>query len=214
MRRIDPDMVRVPTDEDLRERARALVLRMAALNRIVYVVALDISRENFESAVVSAGLRLRESDLEARVFRYSDERNQARLVALERPDLGVRIFDAQGEGAAEHVRDILRRVPFVPQSKLLREAIDVGSPRASKALLILAHMVVSWDDEWSDRFILHLAAPDPIARREAVSSVFLAAVLSGERSAAIALLKESHARERFPKLRDTIHDAITRLSAG
>jgi len=200
-----------PTDDDLKERARAIVAYMAELSRIVYAVPLATSREEFEAALRESGLVLREVDDEAEVSRWTDDDDDDLLVALERPDLGVRIFEVRGPGAAARVQTILSRVPFVPQSRLLREALDIASPDSRKALLVLAHGVVQWDDDWTDLFLLHLASPDPIARHDAVIATFLAAMVSGAREPALTLLRETHSRERFPKLRDDIADAIERL---
>jgi hypothetical protein len=199
------------TDADLKERARVLVERMAEVGRIVYALPLETPREEFESALAEAGLLLREVDSEAEVSRWTDEHEEDLLVALERADLGVRIFEIRGPGAPSRVRTILGRVPFVPQSRLLREAIDVTSPDARKALLVLAHGVVVWDDDWTDLFLLHLASPDPIARHDAVVATFLAAMVAAAREPALTLLREAHQRERFPKLKDDIADAIERL---
>ena len=204
----------MPTDADLKERARVLVQHMANVGRIVYATPISLARETFEHALRTAGLILREVDAEADVSRWTDETGDDLLVALEREDLGVRIFEIRGPGAAARAQKILEHVPFVPQSKLLREAIDVGSPDARKALLVLAHAVVVWDDDWTDLFLLHLAAPDPIARHDAVASTFLAAIVAGVREPALELLREALKREKFPKLRDDIADAIARLEGG
>jgi hypothetical protein len=209
----------MPTEADLKERARVMVTRMMDVGRVVYAIPFSVGRDVMEAAVRSAGLVLAETDKEADVTRWipsaapgdaSDAKGDV-LVLLEREDLGVFIFEVRGENAVEHARAILNEVPFVPQSRLLGQAIDVASPDASKALLVLAHSVVVWDDDWGDLFLLHLASPDPIARHNAVLSTFLAAMASDARKEARELLKEAHAREKFPKLRDTIEDAIKRL---
>jgi hypothetical protein len=211
----------VPTDADLQARAKTLVERMVEVGRIVYAIPATIDRGKVEAAIRNAGLHLREVAappvLDAKewhedVTRWTDESGDDELVLLERPDLGVHIFETRGPRAFDRARAVLDRVPFVPQSKLLREAIDVASPDAPKALLVLAHQCVAWDDDWSDLFLLHLASPDPLARHNAVSCTFLAAMISGARAAAIDLLREASRREKFPKLRETIDDAIDRLS--
>jgi hypothetical protein len=206
----------MPTEADLKERARVMVTRMMELSRVVYAIPFSVGRETMESAVRAAGLTLAETDKEADVTRWiasapDGQASDDLLVLLEREDLGVFIFEVRGEHAVDHARAILEHVPFVPQSRLLAQAIDVASPDASKALLVLAHSVVAWDDDWGDLFLLHLASPDPIARHEAVMATFLAAMASDARGPARELLKEAHAREKFPKLRETIEDAIKRL---
>jgi len=206
----------MPNEADLKERARVMVTRMMDVGRVVYAVPFATGREAMESAVRASGLELAETDGEAAVSKWTVRDGEKResgdlLVLLEREDLGVFIFELRGEGAIERARTILERVPFVPQSRLLAQAIDVASPDAPKALLVLAHSVVVWDDDWGDLFLLHLASPDPIARHNAVAATFLAAMASDARQEARALLKEAHARERYPKLRETIEDAISRL---
>lgn len=211
----------MPTDADLRDRARILVSRMIEVGRVDYAVPASVPRERLEAAIVAAGLTLRETaspPLEAPpateldVTRWSDETGDDQLVLLWRPDLAVHLFEVRGPGAVDRARAILEHVPFVPQSELLRAAIDVASPDAGKALLVLAHACVVWDDDWGDLFLLHLASPDPIARHNAVACTFLAAMVSGAHAPAAALLQEAAAREKFPKLRETIDDAIARLS--
>ena len=216
----------MPTDADLQARAKTLVERMVEVGRIVYAVPANIDRAKVEGAIKLAGLKLREvaapplmdladpalKDGACDVTRWTDESGDDELVLLERPDLGVHIFEVRGPRAFDRARAVLDRVPFVPQSKLLREAIDVASPDAPKALLVLAHQCVQWDDDWGDLFLLHLASPDPLARHNAVSCTFLAAMVSGARAPAVELLREAARREKFPKLKETIEDAITRLS--
>jgi len=194
------------------------------VERIVYAVPSSIERAKVEAAIESAGLHLREvaapplmdakDDWKDDVTRWTDDTGDDELVLLERVDLGVRIFEVRGPGAFDRARAVLERVPFVPQSKLLREAIDVASPDAPKALLVLAHQCVRWDDDWGDLFLLHLASPDPLARHNAVRCTFLAAMVSGARASAVELLKEAARREKFPKLKETIEDAIERLGGG
>jgi hypothetical protein len=202
----------MPTDADLKERARVLVERMAERLRVVYAVPFSHGREALEATIANAGLILRETDAEAEVTRWTDETEVDTLVLLPREDLGVFIFEVRGPGAIDRARAILEHAPFVRQSQLLREAIDVSSPDASKALVILAHQVVVWDDDWGDLFLLHLASPDPIARHVAVTSTFLAAMISGESGPARELLREASKRERYPKLKETIDEAIAKLS--
>lgn len=203
----------MPTDEDFKTRARVIVERMAEVSRIVYAIPSAIGRAAIEAAIGDAGLTVVEVDPETEVARFTDDGGDDTLVLLSRDDLGVFIFEARGSHAVERVRTILSKVPFVPQSKLLREAIDVASPDAPKALLVLAHCVVTWDDDWGDLFLLHLASPDPIARHNAVASTFLAAMVSGANARAVELLREASAREKFPKLKETIDDAIERLGS-
>jgi len=212
----------VPTDADLQARAKTLVEQMVEVGRIVYAIPSTVDRAKVEASIRNAGLHLREvaapplmdakDEWHDDVTRWTDESGDDELVLLERPDLGVHLFEVRGPRAFDRARAVLDRVPFVPQSKLLREAIDVASPDAPKALLVLAHQCVQWDDDWGDLFLLHLASPDPLARHNAVSCTFLAAMVSGARRPAVELLREAARREKFPKLKETIEDAIERLS--
>jgi hypothetical protein len=97
---------------------------------------------------------------------------------------------------------------FVPQSSLLRRAYDVGQDDARKALTTLAHMVVVWDEDWADLFLLHLASPDPIVRHDAVLATVVAALSSREREHARVLLDEARRHEKFPRLADTMTEAL------
>ena len=91
-------------------------------------------------------------------------------------------------------------------------AIDVRDPEAPKALRTLAHMVVAWDEDWSDLFLLHLASPDPVARHEAAMGLTIATMVTRDAGPAIALLEEAKRREKFPKLKDTLDEAIQVIS--
>jgi len=71
------------------------------------------------------------------------------------PRRGLRPRGARAAGPDPRYRGLLR------QSTLLGTAADVRDPRPPKALRTLAHMVVAWDEDWGDLFLLHLAAPDP-----------------------------------------------------
>ena len=89
-----------------------------------------------------------------------DEKGQASLVLFDSPDLDVAFVEAAGPEAPAILADILDRTGFYAQSTLLGTALDVKDPEAPKALRTLAHMVVGWDEDWGDLFLLHLASPD------------------------------------------------------
>jgi hypothetical protein len=113
----------------------------------------------------------------AKVVRYDVEGSPLdSLVTLERPDLGVVLLQAFGPTTPDRLGPMLERTGFVPQSRLLGEAYAVGGSAASQALTALAHMVVLWDDDWADLFLLHLASPDPVARHEAALATVIAAL--------------------------------------
>ena len=69
-------------------------------------------------------------------------------------------------------------------------------------------MVVAWDEDWADLFLLHLASPDPIARHEAALATVVAAFSARQAEPARTLLSEAKARETFPKLEQTLIEAI------
>ena len=85
------------------------------------------------------------------------------------------------------------------------------SPEAGKALRTLAHMVVAWDEDWSDIFLLHLASPDPIVRHDAAIATSIAAMVARDPGPTIALLEEAKRREKFPKLAETIRDVLNMI---
>ena len=97
---------------------------------------------------------------------------------------------------------------FYAQSTLLGTAADVRDPEAPKALRTLAHMVVTWDEDWGDLFLLHLAAPDPVVRHDATVALTVAVMVAHEAGPAPALLEEALRREKFPKLKQTMTEAL------
>jgi len=125
----------------------------------------------------------------------------------------VLLLEAQGSGAPPILAKILDVTGFLAQSELLRVALDIHGERTSKALRVLAHMVVAWDEDWSDLFLLHLASPDPVARHEATLAVSVAAMVARDPGPANALLDEALRRERFPKLRETMAEARRMIEA-
>jgi hypothetical protein len=149
--------------------------------------------------------------MEAKARRYeASESSEATdvLVTLERPDLGLVLVQAYGSGTVDRLGSVLEVTGFVPQSQLLSKAYDVGTPEAAQALSALAHMVVSWDGDWADLFLLHLASPDPKARHDAAVATVVAALSAREREPARSLLSEALARESFPQLRETLSEAL------
>ena len=102
---------------------------------------------------------------------------------------------------------LLGKTGFFAQTALLESAFDVATPDARKALLTLAHMVVAWDDDWADLFLLHLASPDPVVRHDAVTAVTVAAMVARDKGPVPELLAEAARRETYPKLKETIADA-------
>jgi hypothetical protein len=141
-----------------------------------------------------------------------DER-KAQVTLLERADLEVALVEAAGADAAGPLGALLDKTGFFAQSALLGSAYDVGTEDARKALVTLAHMVVAWDADWADLFLLHLASPDPVVRHDAVAAVTIAAMVARDKGPALELLAEAAQRESFPKLQETIADAMKLVAA-
>ncbi len=206
--------MKTPSLHDLKARARELVHRMHDVERWAYAVDASVSVATLTHAIADAGYRLAEEDAPAKVSRYEVEGSpRDTLVTLERPDLGVVLLQAFGPTTPDRLGPILERTGFVPQSRLLGEAYAVGGPRASQALTALAHMVVVWDDDWADLFLLHLASPDPVARHDAALATVIAAFSARQAEPAHALLSEALGRESFPQLRETLVEAVKAVDA-
>lgn len=203
----------LPTETALKGRARALLEAMTDRARWIYAVPHDAGEPATARAILEeAGLAREESDEAAHVTRYSNSAATAAFVLFDSPELEVLLIEATGPDAPELLAKILERTAFYAQSQLLRTAIDVRDPEAPKALRTLAHMVVAWDEDWSDLFLLHLASPDPIVRHDAAMALTVATMVSQVAGPAIALLEEAHKREKFPKLRDTLFEALQLVS--
>ena len=71
-------------------------------------------------------------------------------------------------------------------------------------------MVVAWDEDWSDLFLLHLASPDPVVRHDATLALTVAVMVARDAGPAPALLEEAIRREKFPKLKETMREAAER----
>ncbi len=206
-----------PTPRAFVDRARSLVVRMHAVERWAYALEGSVPADKLEGALAEAGYVRVERDDDAKVTRYEAATPGGRpdgLVTLERPDLALVLLQAHGAGTPERLRRVLDVTGFVPQSKLLRAAHDPTDSEASKALNALAHMVVAWDDDWSDLFLLHLASPDPIVRHEACKATLIAALSCGAWEPARTLLNEAKTRERYPQLRQKLTEAVELLETA
>jgi hypothetical protein len=203
----------VPTDTALLGRARVLLEAMTERARWIYAVPRELDGALVASSVramlEARKLRCDEEDAAARVARFVDERGKVAVVTFDSPELDVLLVEASGPEAPP----LLERTGFYAQSQLLRTALDVRDPEASKALRTLAHMVVAWDEDWSDLFLLHLASPDAIARHEATLALSVAAMVARDAGPAKLLLDEALRREKFPKLRETMSEALQVVEA-
>jgi hypothetical protein len=202
-----------PSLTALKDRARTLVERMTNRGRFVYAVPREEARAHLAKIFSENGFSLRETDDAGRVAKWGNAEDSASFVVLEREDLDVTFLQGDGGDAIAPLGAILDKTGFFAQSTLLESAFDVGTEDARKALLTLAHMVVAWDDEWADLFLLHLAAPDPVVRHDAVTALTVAAMVARDRGPAPELLAEAAKRETFPKLKETIDDAQRVIAA-
>lgn len=203
----------IPTETALKGRARALLEAMTDRARWMYAVPRDQGEAAAARAILEEhGLRVAETDDKAGVARLESPSGKAAFVLYDAADLEVLIIEATGPDAPEALAKILERTGFYAQSQLLKAALDVRDPEAPKALKTLAHMVVAWDEDWSDLFLLHLASPDPIVRHDAAMALTVATMVARDPGPALALLEEAKRREKFPKLHDTLEEAIQVIS--
>jgi hypothetical protein len=202
-----------PSATALKSRARILVEQMTERARWIYALPPADAKESLAPTLETHGLVVKETNETGTVTRWANPAETATFVVLERADLDVVLVEAQGGEAAGPLGALVAKVGFYAQSTLLASAFDVASEDARKALLTLAHMVVVWDDDWADLFVLHLASPDPIVRHDAVMALTVAALVAREKGPCPELLAEAAARETFPKLRETIDQARSLIDA-
>lgn len=196
-----------PSPTALVARARTLVETMTDRARWIYALPPDEAAEHVAPTLEAHRFVRRETDAAARAAKWTRDGDNASFVVVERPDLEVVLVEAQGGPAADALGAILGKTGFYAQSTLLSSAFDVPNEDARKALLTLSHMVVAWDDEWADLFVLHLAAPDPIARADAVTALTIAALVARDKGPCLELLEEAARRETFPQLKETMDQA-------
>ena len=202
-----------PSPTALKDRARTLVEQMTARGRFVYAVPREQARTHLAIVLTALGFVLRETEDSGRVAKWGNLADAATFVVLERIDLDVTFIQGDGSEAVAPLAAILGKTGFFAQSTLFESAFDVGTEDARKALLTLAHMVVAWDADWADLFLLHLAAPDPVVRHDAVTALTVAAMVARDRGPAPELLAEAAKRETYPKLKETIDDALRVIAA-
>jgi len=180
---------------------------MTDRGRWIYAVPTNETKEHWSKTLGDHGFAVRDVEAEGKVEKWTNAGATASLVVLEREDLDVTLVEAEGGDAVPALGALLAKTGFFAQSTLLESALDVATEDARKALLTLAHMVVAWDDDWADLFLLHLASPDPIVRHDAVTAVTVAAMVARDKGPAEELLAEAARRETYPKLKETIDDA-------
>jgi hypothetical protein len=197
-----------PTETALRGRARTLLEAMTERARWIYALPRAEGPAAVRAIALAKGLRCEEDDAVAGAARYADEKETVSLVTLDSAELDVLLVEAAGPEAPSVLAEILDRTGFYAQSTLLGTALDVKDEEAPKALRTLAHMVVAWDEDWSDVFLLHLASPDPVVRHDAVVALTVAVMVARDAGPAPELLDEAIRREKFPKLRETMSEAL------
>lgn len=200
-----------PTETALRGRARALLEAMTERARWIYAVPRPQAPEVVRALALGKGLHAEED--ESGAARYADDQGTNALVAFDSAELDVVLIEATGPEAPAILTAILDSTGFYAQSALLGVALDVRDTEAPKALRTLAHMVVAWDEDWGDLFLLHLAAPDPVVRHDAVVALTVAVMVAHDAGPAPALLDEAIRREKFPKLKETMHEALNVVRA-
>jgi hypothetical protein len=197
------------TKEYLTSRARQLLVGMTERDRWVYALPED----GFATARTLLGDRgLEKTGEEARgdVLRFMGP-EVPRIVLFEHDALGVVFVEGEGSAVVPHLRALLDATGFLPQSGLWGAALDIGTPGSGRALTVLAHMAVFWDEDWIDMFVLHLASPDAVVRRQALAAVTVAAMVSRDAGPARTLVAEALTRERFPQLAATMRETLALL---
>jgi hypothetical protein len=204
-------MARV-TDRALKERARRILVAMTERARWIYAVPPAGTLERIAAILEEEGMTRTGQAASGRAWRYESDAG-ARAVALEHDTLDVVLLEGAGAAVVPAMKRVLDATGFVPQSKLWGAALDIGAPGAPRALAVLAHLCVTWDEDWSDLFLLQLASPDPLVRHQAAVSLVLAALVAHDAEPALDLLREARRREKLPKLGETIDDAMRVLRA-
>jgi hypothetical protein len=181
--------------------------------RWIYALPPADARRHLAKTFADHGFSVREADAAGKVTKWGRNGGGASFTVLERDDLDITLVEAQGVDAAAALGALLKKTGFFAQSALLESAFDVATEDARKALLTLAHMVVAWDSDWADLFLLHLASPDPTVRHDAVTAITIAAMVARDSGPAPELLAEAAKRESYPKLKETIDEAIQCVAA-
>src|SRR5258706_7122483 len=180
---------------------------MTDRERWIYALPPEEAGQHLVPTMTAHGFEVGESDAAGKVTKWTKAGATASFVVLERDDLEVTLIESQGTDAVAPLGALLEETGFFAQSGLLSSALDVSTDDARKALLTLAHMVVAWDEDWADLFLLHLASPDPTVRHDAVTALTVAAMVARDKGPASELLAEAAKREAYPKLKQTIDEA-------
>jgi hypothetical protein len=186
---------------------------MTDRGRWIYAIPPDEAARHLVPTLTANGFASQEADPAAKVTKWTNAGATASFVVLDRDDLEVTLVEAQGGDAVAALGALLKETGFFAQSALLSSALDVSTADARKALVTLAHMVVAWDEDWADLFLLHLASPDPVVRHDAVTALTVAAMVARDKGPAGELLAEASKHESYPKLKQTIDEACALIAA-
>ncbi len=197
----------------LKDRARTMLVAMTERERWIYALPREGTLAAITALMAEKGIPRVADEAEGIVARYQDERGKLNVVVFDNEQLDIVLLHGSGAGSVATLKAVLDVTSFCAQSKLWAGALDIGNPEATRALKILAHMMVCWDDDWVDLFVLHLASPDAIVRNEATLALVVAAMVAQEVDPALELLAEAEKREKFPQLQETMAEA-TRVLRG
>lgn len=195
------------TEAALKERARAMLIAMTERERWIYALPRADTFQAITALMSDKGIPRVADDAEGHVARYQDERGKLNVVVFDNQELEIVLLHGSGAGSVAVLKAILDLTSFCPQSLLWQGALDIGDPAATRALKILAHMMVRWDDDWVDLFVLHLASPDAIVRNAATMALVVASMVAQNVTPGLELLAEAERREKFPQLRQTMAEA-------
>ena len=127
---------------------------MTDRGRWIYALPPEEAARHLVPTLTAHGFVAGEAEGDGKVRKWANAGASASLVVLEREDLEVVLVEAQGGDAVGALGALLKETGFFAQSALLSSALDVSTDDARKALLTLAHMVVAWDEDWADLFLL------------------------------------------------------------
>jgi hypothetical protein len=181
---------------------------MIERSRWIYALPTD-EAEKYAAAIFAAhGFEPREGEGDDALKIWANAEATSTLTLVDHEELEITLVEAQGAEAPEPLGALLRKAGFYAQSALIESALDVDTNDARKALLTLAHMLVAWDDEWTDLFRSHLTSADAAVREDAVASITLAAAVARAPGSAPSLLSEALTRETVPAVKEAIEKAL------
>lgn len=202
-----------PTETALRTRARTLLEAMTARERWVYAIPRERGIEGVRAIALAQGLRALPPATEGSAESFAGA-SGTRLRVEDRPDLDVILLEGEGPEVPTALAAILDETSFYAQSTLLGTAFDVHDEEADVALRTLAAMVAAWDKDWLDLFRLHLTAPDPALRKEAIASLLAACAAARASDKAASLLAEVRAGEKDASVNEAQGAALAALRSG